>query len=298
MYEIRVKVESNKVNIIEQKIPITTNSLNTIKCVFDLPPEYEGVSCVAVFTCIDKAYKQMIIDNKCIIPKDVLQFGTFIKLGVYAFKGKELIYSPETTSFEVVEGSYEEENAEETEQVQNAFDKWIEQAKELYLKIEKASKDFETKASKLEESSANIYFWDRKSSSDNLENLKLWQNVYDDVKKGRTAFVFLNDNRIYWFEISDISITGKVDAIGRDFGVTLAESVSNLVRYNTFVNLTIENDIVITSGAFNATANNMMTFLDTNTDYRTPYEPKYAGSPATRDYVDRAIEKLKLELNI
>ncbi len=146
MYKINVKVESNKVSIISETVPITTNSLNTIKCVFDLPQEYERLSCVAVFTCIDKVYKQMLVDNECVIPKDVLNFGGYVKIGVYAFKEEELIYSPEPTSFKVVIGSYtDEESDEEVETTQTAFDKMIEKTNELFLKIEQANEDLDTK---------------------------------------------------------------------------------------------------------------------------------------------------------
>lgn len=152
MYKINVKVESNKVSIISETVPITTNSLNTIKCVFDLPQEYENLSCVAVFTCIDKVYKQMIVDNECMILKDILKFGGYVKIGVYAFKGEDLMYSPEPTGFKVTIGSYtEEESEEEAEKTQTAFDKMIEKTNELFLKIEQANEDLDNKIAEIEE---------------------------------------------------------------------------------------------------------------------------------------------------
>ena len=155
MYKINVKVELNTVNIISQTIQITTNSLNSIKCLFDLPDEFENLSCVAVFTVSGKPHKEMIVHNECIIPKDALQEGE-VELGVYAFQGDNLIYSPEPTSFTVKKGSYtSEESPEETENIQNAFDKWVEEASALYLKIENNNKELDTKISEIEEKLAN-----------------------------------------------------------------------------------------------------------------------------------------------
>lgn len=158
MYKINVKVEGNKVDIISQTVPITTKSLNVFKCVFDLPSEYKDLNCVAVFTCVDKTYKEMIVDSECIISKDVLILDTRVKLGVYAFKGEELIYSPVPAGFKVEIGSYTEETSEETEVNQNTFDKWVEKANELYLKIEKADTDLDKKIAGIEEKIENGEF--------------------------------------------------------------------------------------------------------------------------------------------
>ncbi len=155
MYKINVKVESNKVDIISQTVPITTKSLNVFKCVFDLPHEYEGLSCVAVFTYVDKIYKEMIVDNECVIPHDILYYNDRIKLGVYAFKGEEIVYSPVATSFKIEVGSYTEETSEETEVNQSAFDKLVEKANNLYLKIEKADTDLDTKVAEINQKLEN-----------------------------------------------------------------------------------------------------------------------------------------------
>lgn len=137
MYKINVKVEGNKVDIISQTVPITSKSLNTIKCVFDLPTEYKNLNCVAVFTCVDKTYKEMIVDNECMIPKKVLSYDTRVKLGVYAFKEENLIYSPTPVTFKVEEGSYtSEESDEEIENHQSSFDK-------LVLKMEEINENLE-----------------------------------------------------------------------------------------------------------------------------------------------------------
>ncbi len=198
MYKINVKVESNKVSIISKTIPITTNSLNTIKCIFDLPQEYENLSCVAVFTCIDKVYKQMIIDNECVIPKDVLQYKTYVKLGVYAFEGEKLIYSPETAGFNVVIGSYTEENEEETEFTQTAFDKMVEKTNELYLKIEKSNEDLDTKMSEIDEKIKNGEL----KGQDDIKYLSKFE--------GNTIINNSTDNCF-----ADISIVGVIEQEGQ-----------------------------------------------------------------------------------
>ncbi len=154
MYKINVKVERNKVDIISKTMPVTTGSLNTIKCVFDLPQEYEDLSCVAVFTCIDREYREIILDNECIIPKEVLEYDGRVKLGVYAFKGEELMYSPSTTVFRIEMGSYTEK-IEETEDTKNSFNKIVEKANEIYLKIQKVDTELENKVSAIEEKLEN-----------------------------------------------------------------------------------------------------------------------------------------------
>ncbi len=154
MYKINVKVESNKVDIISQTVPITTNSLNTIKCLFDLPTEYEGLNCVAIFTCIDKEYREIIVDKECMIPKEVLSYSGRVKLGVYAFRGEALLYSPAPTGFRVEMGSCIEENGE-TENTQNGFNKIVERANEVYLKIKKADTDLDTKVAEINQKLEN-----------------------------------------------------------------------------------------------------------------------------------------------
>lgn len=108
--QIIVKVD-DKV-IITKKRNIGTNNVKTIECLFELCNEFVNMIPIAIFTKDNISYKVNIIDNKCLVPHEVLKSEGEVEFGVYGFvlEGAELVkrYSPVPTVFIVREGSYKE----------------------------------------------------------------------------------------------------------------------------------------------------------------------------------------------
>lgn len=125
-------IKKNRVYLHQKQIPVTEDSLNTIEIEFDLPEEYEGLTCIAVFSKDNKNYKRTIIDGSVLIPVDVLKDEKDVLFGVYAYELNELIYSPIPTKIKVEKGSYVENSEEEETFSQSDFDRWLEQANDLY----------------------------------------------------------------------------------------------------------------------------------------------------------------------
>ncbi|MBR2248681.1 MAG: hypothetical protein IKE89_03445 [Bacilli bacterium] len=91
---------------------VNEGEYNINTCNFQFSEEYQGLSCVAVFTNGTDTYNQIITNNQCIIPSEVLQNEGTLMLGVYGYEadGDNLIkrYSPTPVTFYIEKGSYNE----------------------------------------------------------------------------------------------------------------------------------------------------------------------------------------------
>lgn len=130
--QIIVKVK-DKIKIAQKK-NIGTNNVNTIECEFELSEEFDGLTPIAIFTKNSKSYKVNIIDNKCLVPQEVLQSEELVELGVYGFRldGEDLVkrYSPVPTSFVVRKGSYKE-GEESIDASPNSFEYYLAECKKI-----------------------------------------------------------------------------------------------------------------------------------------------------------------------
>lgn len=111
---MKIKVDVNNVTITE-KSDIHKGEYNVNKCIFEFSSEYtKDLIYRAVFSCINGSYYQLILNNECNIPDEVLkEKDVNIELGVYAFilnddNELELRYSPKPTYFKVENGSYKD----------------------------------------------------------------------------------------------------------------------------------------------------------------------------------------------
>lgn len=110
-----------KLSVTTKKIKITTPSVinegevNVTECEFDFDAKFDGMVKKAVFTLMGEKRGTgvvcPILDNKCMVPSEVLKRGAFVLLGVYAYNlddaGKlALRYSPAPVRFMVSPGSY------------------------------------------------------------------------------------------------------------------------------------------------------------------------------------------------
>ncbi len=111
---MKIKVDVNNVTITE-KSDIHKGEYNVNKCIFEFSSEYtKDLIYRAVFSCINGSYYQLILNNECNIPDEVLkEKDVNIELGVYAYilnddNELELRYSPKPTYFKVENGSYKD----------------------------------------------------------------------------------------------------------------------------------------------------------------------------------------------
>ena len=116
---MKIKVDVNNVTIIE-KSDIHKGEYNINKCIFEFSSEYtKDLIYRAVFSCINGSYYQLILNNECNIPEEILrEKDVNIELGVYAYilnddNELELRCSPKPTYFRVENGSYKD--ADKTE---------------------------------------------------------------------------------------------------------------------------------------------------------------------------------------
>lgn len=130
---LNIKV-SDKVELQDTKLNIGTNNVNSIECFFNLSEDFNNLTAFAVFTKNDKTYKSEIINNKCLIPQEILQNENTIELGVYGFalEGQKLVKrcSPIPTSIIIKKGSYKEGD-ESTDASPNSFEYYLAECKKI-----------------------------------------------------------------------------------------------------------------------------------------------------------------------
>lgn len=92
---------------------VNSGEYNVNECTFEFSQEYEGLTKVAVFSLCDGTTRNItILNNRCIIPTEVLQETGQVQIGVYGYatQDNELVlrYSPTPQNFVVRLGSYKE----------------------------------------------------------------------------------------------------------------------------------------------------------------------------------------------
>lgn len=129
---MKIIVKPHEVEVINEAM-INENEYKINKCFFEFTNEFpEDLTKIALFTKDDKTYKEIILNNECEIPTEVLENDGLCMLGVYVEKIENgelsIRYSPTPDSFLIVEGSYKKdaENSkpitpDELEQYQQAL---------------------------------------------------------------------------------------------------------------------------------------------------------------------------------
>ena len=108
-----IKVHPHKVEIV--KTPVNEKEVNITTCNFEFDEEFNGLTKDAYFTLNGQSYKQIIANDECDIPSEVLTEKGSVELGVVAYEvqDEELIerYNPSPDYFDTWSGSLKE-NAE------------------------------------------------------------------------------------------------------------------------------------------------------------------------------------------
>lgn len=105
------QVTKNNITVLRPEV-VNEGEYNVSPCEFNFDSIYSGLVKKAVFTnyLVEGSYEVPILNNKCVIPSEVLEKNGEITLGVYAYEveGDELKlrYSPSPIHIEVNKGSF------------------------------------------------------------------------------------------------------------------------------------------------------------------------------------------------
>lgn len=121
------------------------------------------------------------------------------------------------------------------------------------------------------------------SSTSDLTNA---QAAYDWYAAGKNAIIVLDGQ--------EFLLAGSPDAQGyrlipwiNSYGTVTTYPSGDTTRYHrTWLQLIISSSTVTSVSLNSSYAGSDIVVLDTNTNYTTPYQPQYDGSPATKKYVD------------
>ncbi len=113
-----IKVYPHKMEI--EKEPINEKEINVTEVNFEFYEIEDELTKEAYFTCNGKTYKEIIANNKCNIPYEVLEKQGQVEIGVVAYElqDEEYVkrYNPSPVYVSILSGSYKE-NAENTQPI-------------------------------------------------------------------------------------------------------------------------------------------------------------------------------------
>ena len=232
---MKIKVDVNNVTIIE-KSNIHKGEYNVNKCIFEFSSEYtKDLIYRAVFSCINGSYYQLILNNECNIPDEVLkEKDVNIELGVYAFilnddNELELRYSPKPTYFKVENGSYKDADKTEVpsptdyEKFLNEFNRNANEKTEQFNKnyenkkaeidkvadeVSKDKSDIEEMKKAVETSEANA----KKSEENAKENAENAEKAYQasvDIATGLSLLAFYVDEDLKLHVVSESELINQ-----------------------------------------------------------------------------------------
>ena len=182
---MKIKVDVNNVTIIE-KSDIHKGEYNVNKCIFEFSSEYtKDLIYRAVFSCINGSYYQLILNNECNIPEEILrEKDVNIELGVYAYilnddNELELRYSPKPTYFRVENGSYKDADKTEVPSPTD-YEKFLNEFnRNANEKTEEFDENYENKKSEIDKVAEVV----SKDKSDIEEMKKSVETSEDNAKK-------------------------------------------------------------------------------------------------------------------
>lgn len=162
------------------------------------------------------------------------------------------------------------------------------------------------------DSNIKVFSWDGKSSTDNPDNIELWQNVVDSVKKeGKTALI-CSFNGSYHFRNESLFIinpsffTNKTDNFASitlngfmnkpgSASWSINERIVDFSFSQAEVNIQFSEstlDNVISSGARTSSITRIPSYISTNADTNdNAFMPTKNAQPTTKKYVDDAITR-------
>lgn len=167
--------------------------------------------------------------------------------------------------------------------------------------------EFDKKADKTELDTVvenyGIFYWDGKSSEDNIENISLWQKIINKAKE-QVVLVYASlysantpqNNTIFLLNpstVSETTTTLQIKGLINSGGITNSAAYGQV--YTTtqgIVNLELENLEIKSVGQISYRNNSTNHFLPTTTTFVNSYTPTNDYHPATKKYVDDEIKNI------
>lgn len=311
---MQIKVNPHTIELIKDKI-VNEGEYNINTCYFEFSEEYNGLSKKAVFTNGENTYSQIISNDECIIPYEVLENEGAIIIGVYGYEisGETLIkrYSPTPVQFYVEKGSYT--IAEESEQPSPTVIEQLEEQIEANannistLQTTKADKsEIPTKTSELINDSNFAYESDIPDVSDfitkdvdNLTNYTKTSDLsevalsgdYEDLSNKPNLSIYATTEALGTEttnrENADINLQNQIDGISASSDVVdIVGTYQELQNYDT--QHLGNNDII--KVLQDSTHNNAMTYYRWN---KTDTEWIYVGQEGpyyTKSEIDTTLQ--------
>lgn len=236
---MNIYVSIDKVEI-KQQNKLHEGEYKINKCFFEFSKEYtKNLTSRAIFTTINGAYQETIINNQCDIPIEILKEKGIVELGVYSYEIEEdklkLRYSPSYTTFSVENGSYKEAKQPEApspsefekylynfnENAVNKTNEFNENANRKITELNKISTDVSNMKNSVEKSEQNT-----KTSEDNAKASETSaQNSANKALESETNIVNIEKNINAIKEQIDTintNIDGQVNTVN-----TLAKNASD-----------------------------------------------------------------------
>lgn len=141
----------------------------------------------------------------------------------------------------------------------------------------------DTKISELDTGS-QVFYWDGNTEETGLE---LWNEVWQMQKTKPCVIIHGN----YYFNMYNQSISTNVFSLAGYRAVRTQNTASSSLvgGYQEVIDLTYNSKTDTISAVTITEMGGSRSVLDTETEYQTPYNPKYPGSPATKKYVDDTV---------
>lgn len=146
---MKVIVKAHKIEI-EKEESINEKEINISKCTFEFDDSMELENDYvkeALFTLGDKAYKQIIVNNECEYPSEILEESGSVELGVVVYKVEDeeyiKLYNPSPAYFTTFKGSLKEaENSKpitpsEFEQYEQALEEGLAEVQNVDIDVDK-----------------------------------------------------------------------------------------------------------------------------------------------------------------
>lgn len=109
--QIFFNVEGQQIST-ENSVSIVSGSADIYEAVFTFDTSWDGFSRIAVFECAGNRREQLLVDNRCLVPYEVLCAGKYMHVGIYGVKGRQIMPTVYSDAIFVMQGAEASESAQ------------------------------------------------------------------------------------------------------------------------------------------------------------------------------------------
>ena len=263
---MKLIVNPHKISI-ETKL-VNEKEINITKCYFEFAEEITNDFVKeAYFTLEDKTYKEIIVNNECSIPYEVIEEKGQVEIGVVAYllENEEYIkrYNPSPVYFNTLDGSLKEqyENSEEVtpsdkEQIEQALqdglnniDEAIQNAENLDIDINKQDNETTITITKQDGTTKSEQVFDGEKGQDGEKGADGYTPI-----KGVDYYTEQDKQELETDILNDLNIPTKTSDLTNDSGF-INKDANNLTYYTLSTNTGSKIELSINSSTFVMTLN-------------------------------------------